>query len=129
MLFLMESGSFMTDRAALKAAGLSDDEIDEMQAWGTDTAVEMHTENAYNIAQKYLDAGMGDKAEEVLDKAFSTATYWHEIIQDLTERSISYDDPTKRWRDDETGQFVADPYNVIRQSDAGFNQSLIEKYG
>ncbi|MCJ7805243.1 hypothetical protein MUP46_01185 [Patescibacteria group bacterium] len=119
----------MTDRDALKAVGLTDDEIDEMVDLGKDTVTGFDTEAAYKIAQKYLDIGDAEKATELLDVAFKTSDFWQELVQDLTGTSISYVDEFKHWRNNDTGQWTFDPYNVVRQSDSDFNQALIEKYG
>lgn len=119
----------MTDILKLLEAGLTFEEIDEMSEWGTSIATEFDTEGGYYIAEKYLDAGMDEKAEELINAASKTITYWETLIKDLTGKNIYFEDETKHWKSADTGRYVSDPYTVIRQSDVGFNQAIIDKYG
>ena len=95
----------------LLAAGLiTEDEYEAMQELGSDIRhygdVES-LEDLFLMAYEYGLDELGDRLFDEYDRAIS-------FYEDLYENKITYDPSCDRWRDVETGRFVKDPYEWIR---------------
>jgi hypothetical protein len=95
----------------LEAGLITEDEYEFMQLMGYDARhfgdVE-DLEDLYLLAYQYGLDELGNRLFSEYDRAidFYEAKY---------EYSISYDPSCDRWRDVETGRFVKDPYEFIRE--------------
>jgi hypothetical protein len=95
----------------LLAAGLiTEDEYEAMQELGSDIRhygdVEA-LEDLFLLAYEYGLDELGDRLFDEYDRAI-------DFYESLYEYKIEYDPRIDRWRDVETGRFVKDPYEWIR---------------
>ncbi len=82
---------------------------DDWSDWGDKAYHEGDCEAFQNMIQDFLDLGIEDLALEATE-AYFEAIDFYEKLYDYT---IYYETGSKHWRSNETGQYVADPYQTI----------------
>jgi len=83
---------------------------EEWSSYGYDARHTGNTEALQAMMMDFLDLGFADLAEAVFVEYDASISYYEEMYG----YSIYYDIGVSRWRDNATGQFVADPYQWIR---------------
>jgi hypothetical protein len=87
-----------------------EDMSDEWSELGYDARHSGDVEAFQKMMEDFLDLGFLDLANAVFDEYNASIGFYEELYG----YSISYDVGCSRWRDVETGRFVADPYEWIR---------------
>lgn len=87
-----------------------DNMADEWSNYGYDARHSGDVEALEGMMQDFLDLGFLDLASAVFDEYNAAISFYEETY----DYSIYYDIGVTRWRDVATGQFVADPYQWIR---------------
>lgn len=118
----------MTNEDALRDAGLTDEEIEEMKLDGFLFAQELDVVAGLNIASKYYDVGLDEQAERVENLAYESSSFLSSYVQELTGKTIEFDISAFRWRDTDNGQFVKEPYTQWNVEDSTYNQWIIDTY-
>ena len=119
----------MTNKEDLYDAGLTDADIKEMQKSGAATSKDFDVESAYDLARKYDGIGDDVNAAKMLSLGETAANFWSNKVEELTGKSIYFDDRDLRWHDDETGRYVKDPYTEVRADDYELSEWIINRYG
>lgn len=107
---------------------LSDDEQDLMSSYGGGIAYDFNTKDAQAMLQMLVDKGTEEGLIEALQIMQSTINYWQTVVQDLANINIGYNDTIGRWYNQDTGQFVRDPYTPITLNYQEFVDNIQAKY-
>jgi hypothetical protein len=101
-------------RDALDLGYITLDQYEEMsQDWsdlGYDARHSGDVESFQNMMTDFLDLGFEDLANAVFLEYDAAISFYEELYA----YSIYYDIGCSRWRDVDTGKFVADPYEWVR---------------
>ena len=82
----------------------------EWSSYGYDTRHYGDVESLQNMLQDFLDLGFLDIVDTIAGEYYSAIDYW----ESLSDYTIYYETDSKHWRSSETGQYVNDPYEWIR---------------
>ena len=124
----------MTGEEFLK---LSDDEQTDMRELGYEIAKRNNPNAVTELTQAFLDAGMLDDAERVINQQDSAINFMAKTIQDTTGWNATWLDNIwgnkGGWIDGDSGRFLGkfemgeSPDN--RYTDDEFKQAIIDKFG
>lgn len=87
-----------------------EDLADEWSGYGYDARHSGNVESLEKMMIDFLDLGFEDLASAVFTEFNSAISFYEELYG----YSIYYDVGVTRWRDVDTGRFVVDPYEWIR---------------
>jgi hypothetical protein len=87
-----------------------EDISEDWSDWGSGARHYGEVEDIQHMVEDFLDLGFEDLAEEATLLWFEAIGYYEELY----EYTIFYSPTSERWHNVETGEFVSDPYEWIR---------------